>query len=171
MTTKREYYLNLRSRGYSQDDARLELAGDMLLYKAGVMQERGKRRGFYTEWQESRRKGRGNVSLGDCDTGRMPDCDYTQDLAVYELRELTALADKWCTAVQSDYLILICNEGLSFAEIGRLCGVDWWVVRDEVRRAAKVIAANEPYWGLYEIIAKACGVSVGQAKDIVKRVQ
>lgn len=171
MVTKRELYLNMRDRGMTANGAKLELAGDILLYKAGEMNSTGRERGFYTEWQEKERQQRQrNISLDSCDSKRLPDCDYIQDLAVYQLRELVILGKKWGTVEQSDYLELMAV-GNNFSEIAEICGVKWWRVRDEIRRVARVIARNEPWFGLAEILAKACGVSIGRARDIVKRVQ
>lgn len=170
MVTKRELYLNMRDRGMTANGAKLELAGDILLYKAGAMSGTGKERGFYTEWQDQKRQERRNVSLSECDDSRMPDCDYAQDLAVYELRELVYLGRKWGTDRQADYLELMAV-GNNFTEIAEICGCTADTVSRNIRQVARLIAKREPYFGLYEIIARACGVTVGQAKDIVKRVQ
>jgi hypothetical protein len=163
-----DYRQLVETKSWSIDEAWNEYDSDCILDEAGHFNRVNK--DCYTERQFRQQRDSTNASMDNYDPQSVPDCDYVNDLAVYQLRELAVLSGKWCSVKQSRYIRLMCA-GWSFTDVGHICGVDESTVRESIRAGAERIAKRDPYFGLYELIARACGVSVSDAKYYARRVQ
>jgi hypothetical protein len=166
-----DYYRPLLKQGWTNEEVALEMQADYLLYKSGAMSRKDKE--VYTEYQLSQRIESENDLLSDYDPETIGEEKPIRDLALVQWREIEAGAKHInCSEAEIFYLGLRFL-GHSYREIeefskGTEHAASDKTIKKAVQHAANRIVHAYPYFGLYEIIAQACGVSQAIAKNICR---